>query len=391
MLRILLALFASTLLTGCYTKSSVYLFNLGDGPEEVYHDSVAFTRVARLIIMPVTINGETYRFLYDTGAPMVVSPELAEKLNMKRVARKHVNDSQGKREKLDYVRINNFTLGNKTFNNLTAIVADLKRAPAINCLDIDGIIGANMMRFAIWEIDFVKEVLYFTNDFTGFTPDSLAHVLPFKTKATGTPVVTLVIDGDTLTDITFDTGSAGALSVYKRRLKKGKVEAEKVSYGYHSQGLFGSTADTNYLLHGSIGFGESVLPLAVLTLETTRAKDLLGQRFFQDYRVVLNWQEKKAYLTPIKQPGPVSTLAISPHFVGDKIYVGTLTFGSLADSLGVKPGDEIVQINDMNLETAAIEDYCKLLDLWRSDDPEITVTVKGMEPFVLREELLFAE
>ena len=87
----------------------------------------------------------------------------------------------------------------------------------------------------------------------------------------------------------------------------------------------------------------------------------------------------------------MSTLAISPHFVGDKIYVGTLTFGSLADSLGVKPGDEIVQINDMNLETAAIEDYCKLLDLWRSDDPEITVTVKGMEPFVLREELLFAE
>ena len=379
------------ILSSCKITSSAYLFSLGEGPKEIYRDSIAFNREARLMIIPVTIGGETYRFLFDTGAPMVVSTELVEKLNLKRLTSKKVDDSQGKRERLDYVLLEALAINNKTFYDLTAIAADLKRAPAINCLNIDGIIGANLMRLAIWDIDYEHEVMHFTNDFENFTPDTLAHILPFTTKGTGTPVVTLVINGDTLTNITFDTGSAGALSVYKKRMKDGNIQIEKVSYGYHSQGLFGSTADTNFLAQASLSIGAKTLPLPVLNLETTKSKDLLGQRFFQDYRVVLNWQAKKAYLTPVKTPEPVKTLAISPHLVGDKIFVGTLLFGSQADSLGIKPSDQILAVNDLNLEAVTIENYCKLLDLWRSDDPEIMVTIKGKEPFVLQEELLFAE
>jgi hypothetical protein len=182
MKRLFLVALAATLLSGCYTKSSTYLFSLGDGPEEIYQDSIAFTRQSRLIIFPVTIQGKTYRFLFDTGAPMVVSEELAKTLKMKRVSRKSVGDSQGKREKLNYVRMDEITVGHKSFTNLTAIVADLKRAPAINCLNIDGIVGGNLMRMAIWDIDYEKEVMYFTNDFEHFEPDTNAFVMPFRQK-----------------------------------------------------------------------------------------------------------------------------------------------------------------------------------------------------------------
>jgi C-terminal processing protease CtpA/Prc len=57
----------------------------------------------------------------------------------------------------------------------------------------------------------------------------------------------------------------------------------------------------------------------------------------------------------------------------------------------LKPGDQIIQVNGMNLESASVEDYCKLLELWRSDNPDITVTVKDKQPLVLKEVPLFAE
>jgi hypothetical protein len=391
MKRLFLVALAATLLSGCYTKSSTYLFSLGDGPEEIYQDSIAFTRQSRLIIFPVTIQGKTYRFLFDTGAPMVVSEELAKTLKMKRVSRKSVGDSQGKREKLNYVRMDEITVGHKSFTNLTAIVADLKRAPAINCLNIDGIVGGNLMRMAIWDIDYEKEVMYFTNDFEHFEPDTNAFVMPFETKVTGTPIVTLVVESDTLKNITFDTGSAGGLSVFKERIKSDSIKPAQLSYGYHSQGLFGSTPDTNRYAEASLVFENGRAPLPVLTMDTRWTKDILGQRFFQDYRIVLNWLEKKAYLSPVSAPEKPTYLGISAFFEEGKMYVGTIVFGSEADLHGLKPGDQIIQVNGMNLESASVEDYCKLLELWRSDNPDITVTVKDKQPLVLKEVPLFAE
>ena len=35
-----------------------------------------------LIIVPVTINGKTYNFLFDTGAPLTISDRLYKELNL---------------------------------------------------------------------------------------------------------------------------------------------------------------------------------------------------------------------------------------------------------------------------------------------------------------------
>jgi hypothetical protein len=282
----------------------------------------------------------------------------------------------------------NCLLAISPFTNLTAIVADLKRAPAINCLNIDGIVGGNLMRMAIWDIDYEKEVMYFTNDFEHFEPDTNAFVMPFRTKSTGTPVITLVVESDTLENITFDTGSAGGLSVFKQRIKSDAVVPAQLSYGYHSQGLFGATADTNRYAEASLVFENGRAPLPILTMETRRSKDILGQRFFQDYRVVLNWQEKKAYLSKVSVPEKPMFWGISPFLEDGKIYVGTVVFGCEADRQSIKPGDQIMQVNDMSLETADITDYCALLELWRQSEVDITVTVQGKEPIVLSEKSL---
>ena len=62
----------------------------------------------KLIILEVEMGGEPRRFLFDTGAPMVVSEELAEEFDMKVITKSYVKDSNGERKRQDYVKMPEF-------------------------------------------------------------------------------------------------------------------------------------------------------------------------------------------------------------------------------------------------------------------------------------------
>ena len=59
-------------------------------------------------------------------------------------------------EELEYVLLPKVTVGCVDFLNTGAAIADLKRSSVIACLNVDGIIGANLMQKAIWQIDYEK-------------------------------------------------------------------------------------------------------------------------------------------------------------------------------------------------------------------------------------------
>ena len=47
----------------------------------------------KLIIVPITIEGKEYRFLFDTGAPFSISEELQENTNFNTVSKGNIVDS----------------------------------------------------------------------------------------------------------------------------------------------------------------------------------------------------------------------------------------------------------------------------------------------------------
>jgi len=383
------------LLAGCRGPSSVKLFARGSAPTTLLNDSVAFTREARLIIVPVVINGRTYRFLFDTGAPMLVSTELAQELGLKKVARKNVRDSQNLKQKLDFVALPNLTIGNTLFTDLVAVASDLTTAPAIGCMKIDGLIGANLMRLMIWNVDYQNQFLSFTNDFEGFKADTTALVLPFVTTASGSPKISLVVGSDSLKSVTFDTGSGGGLSYSKQSASKSilKKAPHRSSYGYHSQGIFGATPDTLFYATQKLSIGDTSFPDFMSSVRGQMAKALLGTQFFEHFEMVLNWREKKVYLSPNAQQIQQQKTArcIHPYYVDGKIYVGNVLLNSAASNAGIEVMDEIVSVNGKQISPAGSEDYCAILTLWRTKNAHIEVEILGKGKFIVVEESLISE
>lgn len=381
----LILLASLAIFIGC--KSSEKLFSKGFYPQQEYTDSVRFNSYLRLIFVPVVINGKTYNFLLDTGAPMVVSKELAAELNLERVSRKYVGDSQGKRQKLNYLLLPEITIGQQTFGQLVAIEADLNLDPTLACMKMDGIIGSNLLRHAIWEIDYQQKFLGFHNNYKKFLPDSAAIVLPFITAASYTPVIDVMVDSIKIRNVTFDTGSGGWLTMPVSRLGKTRFNPDSVhtEIGYVSAGLFGSVADTVYHTKNHLALANAAISHVPLSLEHSKPKSLLGNAFFENFYVVMNWQTREMYLTPREFNNERKSFSLGVRFVDNTLRVGSLTYNGLAMQSGLQLNDRITKLNDKDVSRPTQEDYCEVLLLLRETD-ELVIEVEGHEPIRLKKQ-----
>src|SRR5690606_25322582 len=220
------------------------LYKDGAAGADHFYAEINYDSALELIFVPVEIRGETYRFLFDTGAPNVISKELGEKLAIKSKRNGRIGDSQGNRDKLGVIKLDTVGIAGIYFYNTGAVIADLNHAVELSCLQIDGIIGANLMKLAYWKIDGKNRILTLSSN-----PDTLTsglfrpHILPFEPQKTFTAKVSLCLDDSIIHYLTYDTGSGGYVCLGRNiRLENEKFLAEFSGYG--STELYGSNLDT---------------------------------------------------------------------------------------------------------------------------------------------------
>jgi len=97
----------------------------GEVEQEEFSVQIPFEYRLGLIILKVNISGEEYDFLLDTGAPNVISNELAKKLEINIVTRQKVGDSQGQKSDLELAKLDKISIGGIHFLNTGAAIADL--------------------------------------------------------------------------------------------------------------------------------------------------------------------------------------------------------------------------------------------------------------------------
>ena len=188
------------LTTGCSSTKVYQLMGGGEIVESEYKVVVPFEMRLGLIIVKVKIQGEEYDFLFDTGAPNVVSLELGEKLGLKAAGKSNTTGSQGERHKVEYAIIDTLTIGGLNYLNTTAAIMDLKKSVTIDCMELDGILGANVMRNSVWQIDYQKQEMTITNSTESLNFTTHLDTIPFTTKRTGTPMIDVTI-GDVISSI----------------------------------------------------------------------------------------------------------------------------------------------------------------------------------------------
>jgi hypothetical protein len=144
------------LFSGCSMLKAVKYMKSGSVNRPVFKIEVPFEMRLGLIILKVMIHGKEYSFILDTGAPDAISKELAQQLGVKVAGSGKISDSQGGNGTLGYTAIDSIGIGGLQFLNTGAIIADLRQSTDIACFNADGVIGTNLMRKAVWQIDYQR-------------------------------------------------------------------------------------------------------------------------------------------------------------------------------------------------------------------------------------------
>lgn len=355
-------------LFACKAIKTVKIFNAGEVTEKEFKTEIPFEYRLGLIILKVKIEGETYDFVLDTGAPNVISTELAAKLKVTSKVNQKTKDSQGGKSELGFTTIPDIEIGGIHFTNTGTAVADLKQSTEIACLKIDGFVGANLMKKAIWQFDYKNKMITITHSKSSLEIPSTSKTIPFKQQLTGTPLIDIDYHGIVNKNVTFDLGSNGGFAstetIFNKLKETGKVTETTQGFGNNNSGLFGQKEGdtTHYALVPEVKFGDLVLTNQIVSFHKAKAQTI-GTEFFKSFKLIIDWGKEEITLIPVDEfkNSELKTFGFSPKFADNKLVVGFIYDQSLAALQGIQVGDQILEINGIDYRTFDAEKWCEVI------------------------------
>ncbi|QBQ40189.1 hypothetical protein E2P86_03105 [Sphingobacterium psychroaquaticum] len=368
-MRALLLLSFLMLLTNCNTTSKI--FDSGQAELKNNIETIELDYISDMPFVKVNIEGKTYNFLFDTGAPTVISSQIFQDLGLKKKAQGKVTDSQKNSKQQIFTLIPEMHVGAITFHDIGAIVLDFE-SPEFKCLQMDGILGANQMAKLFWRIDYSKRTAEATKTRTSFMSDRYQYELPFTTKDTKTPVIATELFNRKL-GFTFDTGYSGFLSTIR---PTDLDQYDYISYkGSKSVGAFGTSKQDIFYQIKADDFKIHRDTFRNIIVETG-ASNLIGNKFLKNFVFILDWWGNKVYLDAIGtdlRPS-LKTYGFSYRFYENHPIISSVVENS--DS-PLQIGDIILQINNRSFENLNEEASCKyMLHRIENDTDSIHIKVK---------------
>jgi predicted aspartyl protease len=338
-----------------------------------------------IIVLKVKINGsdEEYEFIYDTGASVsMISREMADALDIKRSTRSTTIDSQKNKKKNDFVVLNDVTIGNVTFSEIAAGIIDYPKESIFRCIAKDGIIGANIIRKANWQVDFHNNILHISDmDFTNFSEKAVS--VPMMKSFSGKPYVSAEVNGVYLQKVLVDLGSNGSLDLplkYKPFVKHGTAFTS-TQYDGTTMGIFGPANEK--VLTGSVeklNFGSIEVEQAQVKFRTKTTLKV-GNLIWSKYNITFDNKNNRIILDPQQQKVEQRVTNWSGMLLerisSGEVVVTAIEGRSPAFKTGIMVGDRLFSINGKKV--ADYPDYCSF-EKWKRDElrtSKIEVLLEG--------------
>lgn len=336
---------------GCSVKWTNAI-QLGSINRTEFNEIVSIDVRNGLIIIPVKIEGEIFQFLFDSGAPFSISKKLQARFGYKNISKGHIVDSDKNRKKVNYVQVDTVFIGGIPFINQTAFVANFELNPILNCMDIDGIVGSNLMRYCNWTIDYQnKEVTLGSN-----TENKTANehfTIPFHTDEQYNLLVNISLGKSVINNITVDYGYNGTISLPKNvfnTLKQNRLVGDTfIEEGVKQSGLLGEP----------VSFRREITYLDTIRIEHMTIADveirsgnsgLIGKKILSRYTVTIDWQNKCLYLKELEQKDNHHNtfgLRLGPS-ANMGLYVQSVVENSSAYKNGIRPNMEVLKIDTLD-------------------------------------------
>ena len=357
------------ILSGCGTAGKIQqLLQEGSLSTAEYRVELAYEERSGLLIIPVTIGGKVRHFLLDTGAPNLITPELAAELGLQAGLTYKVGDTHGRAQPLSFVRLDSLQIGDLTFYGTGAIVADISASPELACVGVDGFIGANLLAKTFFQVDYPNGKIVLASHLDSLQIDPAALHWAFTHSAQQTPQVMLRANGVPLGPLTVDTGATGWMGApqkaFSRVREKGALQVRR-THGPASIGFYGDArADTllrAWVADLSLPDSLPILPAAIDFSATSTGH--IGNAYLKQYVVSFDWQTDQIYLSPtgISNEKDLVTFGFYPLFRNNQLLVSLVWEDSQADRAGIEPGDRILFMNGMDCINFDEKAYCRFL------------------------------
>lgn len=340
-------------LTSC---QSAKFFDKGEVAFNNTIEALPMQLINDIPIVEVLINGKKYNFLFDTGAPTVISESIYDELKLKPVFTNKVTDGV-KTNQQKFVQVPEIQVGNIVYSNVPAIVLDLVE-PEFSCYDLKGIVGANQMAKTVVKVNYSNNSILISKKLKSFLLDEYPIKMAFTPEASKTPMV----KGEVLGfehNFTFDTGFSGIVQFKNRDNKlKEKIKNKKfiTSKGLTAIGAYGSIAqDTSYTFVETVTIaGNPFENIQVNTGSTT----IIGNEFFKNFEFILDWENNVIHLKQLNQvDATFSTFGFAHRFMDGKAIV--LKTYNIKD-FPLEIGDVITAMNGDDWENLSYEKSCEL-------------------------------
>jgi hypothetical protein len=365
--------------------------------ELTFKQDIPFQEDKGFIIVKILINNKLQRFIFDTGASTIIDKGFAKTLSYKRIGSQVHQDALGHKQVLKKIQLKEITIGAVHFNSVIANIADMRRLKMDVCVDVVGILGANMMNKAVWQIDYQRHTITLTNSSDSLTQPINKQVVSFYAVGKGTPKIRLSSDSTYLDEAELDTGSNGGINLSKDVLPSRFESQNFVKILGNTNGLFTSRNDTSATtIIPNLVLGDRLtVQNAVVTFNSTMPFALIGNHFLRNYLVTIDWKYRNITLgeLPFKADLRFDNFGFSPKFKEGKLIIGSITENSAAFKAGLYLNEQILQINRTNFRYATHDDYCALIQNWNKiPEPEMTITVlkdnKEVTRTLIKENLL---
>lgn len=344
------------LLSGCNYARNVAALTAGKLDAPPYPVSIPFQFESGLIVVPVPFEPSTqsYSCLLDSGAfNSKIETGLAEAQGFQSIAFKDNQDSQGNVRKIEVVRIGAMQLGPLHLKKIGAGKLNWDEKAGTRCFAPGGIIGANVMKLANWQIDFEQRTIAVSG--APFVVGEGAIRLPFTHPLlSGTPEITIAVGGREVSPVVLDLGSNGSLRLpYALHAQFPDVPTVELA-DQSNAGIYGVSADPVVVKLLPIQLGDQTYSLPV-TFEGEGGKGLLGTEILQFFRVTLNYDGNQIFLEPTAQaPVASPTLTFIPGVSDEGHWVVRRAARDSQWSLG----DPLREVNE-HVPDELFHDYCE--------------------------------
>ncbi len=348
--------------SSCSIIKVVRLMNKGEMSTKEFYEQVPIEFENKMVIMPVTIGGTAYKFILDTGAPTVLSKELSDKLNLKPITKVKSADAHKNKSQMEFLRVGDISIDSLKFINQGAAVYDFNLNKELACFSFNSIVGANLMKDAIWQIDIQNKIILITNDIKKLSITESALKYKFDQQLTGTPVTEVTINGITVKNVTIDYGSGSGIDLVSEKLVK-NIHASNVKFtrlfGYNSMGLYGGKNDTSYIFESDVLLAKKSIGTHKISLRRSGISTI-GTQILKNYVVTFDWPNSTVYMekTANDAPDDAMTFGFTALLSDGKFLVTSITENLSATENGISLGDQIISVNNKDYTSFSKEDYC---------------------------------